>query len=1155
MLVRHLHEFIDKLSLTKPAEGYYDLTYLQAFKEKYLMIRPELALSDFDLQWIESILEQRWQYVMDKPDDYTCDSRNTNQLWIQLAKSLADVTGKSYVNLLIPTITNDKELDYLTTITNVSDPAHIFLSENDQTWCSLEALFKRLELDNHNLSTVKSVTEPELRPMTLKELWRIRSKKYVGELSFNQHASFWSYLINDIAPSWSQTNTLYVQLPGSLLTAIDIYLQPESIKKEKKFNNAFAKFVTDLDALPLAEQIYFYGLSIEHNSKKICLLDILLDCLQPENDLKSKLISVTAWLQAKHNKPLSMFDSPRQIFKYFDLFQLHRLLDELPIVISSSYSRKIENMQKKIDKKKLVSKDVVNEFLSIVARPWSEIIDEKDEYAVLISMQYKSFWHYLISRIAPHWQQSGALPTHLVQDLLEIIDFYYQHGDVDNFSDIFNAHLSVFISRIVACPIEDANYFYSLVLAYKGKKSYLLEALIECFQQTDDLNETLASIANLIYEIDPSLVGKSRQLAPVYKYYQAGEFFNINKLNLLLESLEIGASTSLKFGLTRLKEKASKSKIISTVLVRDITKLYAQVWEKIIDTPEDYLRSSGVNNKGWITLARYLAAAGLVHANYYKLLIPTLSHDEDCITLEELTVYPLTSYILSDDGRTLVFLPNSIEHHKVNGAFYNCNHPEAQPFSSKERLRIQHSSRKFADYINYFEAQTDELVVCKQTIAKVFELVNGSLFPEGLSLGNDYTNTKMASAQRAYGNFLEFSAALPEYERNNLYKQRIIFHGKIHSFADVMDQVLKKYGCIAVNGQFFIKLVVDYDPGIKFSKELEIKADIDAMRLCSAKKVYRDYGNISSNEAQRRLLIIFASLMTHSFKYVPFTGISLYAWDSVNTVTLTGKEIFQVLENCLVVNNFEDARFVYALLMENTIKPALVEEGFITSMVRYNDTRVWLQAIDDNSMFDPANSIFFEPALLFAVLWNYVKKNDRFKSLIEPFLDQIIITLAQDYQNHFKWLRINIKFAEFLDTLSEAFSARLLGALRGMTEPVSHSSFIGQMIDFVIHRLASQIARDPAKYYNFFKGNTSINSLEYSLFSKRLKTNMDLLKINEDISIHDLLNKILDLAGHLFGTLQSHILSPYIEKLTEPFPILIGERHCSANSPQVELIF
>lgn len=224
-------------------------------------------------------------------------------------------------------------------------------------------------------------------------------------------------------------------------------------------------------------------------------------------------------------------------------------------------------------------------------------------------------------------------------------------------------------------------------------------------------------------------------------------------------------------------------------------------------------------------------------------------------------------------------------------------------------------------------------------------------------------------------------------------------------------------------------------------------------------------------------------------------------------------------------------------------------------MVRYNDTRVWLQTIDDNSMFDPAKSIFFEPGLLFAVLWNYVKKNDRFKSLIEPFLDQIIITLAQDYQAHFKWLRINIKFVEFLATLSEAFSARLLGALRGMTEPVSQFTLIGHTVDFVIHRLACLIARDPAKYYNFFKGDSSINSLEYSLFSKRLKTAMDSLKINEDISIHDLLNKILDVAGHLIGTPQSYLLDAYIEKLMEPFPIIIGERHCSANSPQVELIF
>ena len=890
------------------------------------------------------------------------------------------------------------------------------------------------------------------------------------------------------------------------------------------------------------------------------MLNILLDCLQPTDDLTNKLNSVLEWQQTNHgsvvfNKPISRTDSIRQIFKHFDILHLQDLLEELPIMISSSFADKLENMRGKVIGKGQVGRLFVEAFRSLLLLPWREIVDEQDNDSLFISKKYKSLWHYLISKTAPHGQQSGKLSIHLFHELLEIIDLYFLHASDKNFEDNLNSHLSVFISNIITCPIEDANYFYSVIIKHKSRSMYLLEALLESFQRPGERVAILKSVVNLIYKLDPSQVGKSRELDSIYKQHQAGKFFNISKLRQLLILLEVNPESSVSSKFLQLKETVLKGSSITEALVNKIKVLYALAWDEFVDTSEDYLRPGGVINQAWITLAQHLAGAGLVHSNYYKLLIPTLSHDTDCITLQKLTMNALPNYILSEDGRELVFLRNAIDHHIHNGTFYNCNHEEPKPFTSKEKLRIRHSSQEFADYIAYAEEKKEESVVYKKTIMKLFELVEGSLYPVGLSLGNDYSTTQMSSAERAYINFLKFVEDLPEPERNNLYKQHILFHGKLVTFAEVMKEILAKDACIAVWGQFFVKLIVDYAPYIKFSKALEIKADIDTLRLCSAKKVFRDYANISDSEAQRRLLIIIASLMTHSFKYVPFTGISLYVGDCINTVTVTGNEIFQLLENCMMVNNFDDARFVYASLMENIVKPALVAEGFLTSMVRYTDTRLWLQTIDDHSIFEPENAIFFKPDVLISVLWAYIKKNSRNKSSIEPLLDQIVITLAQNHNDYFKWLRINIKFSEFLNTQTSTFRTQLLARLRGTQETENQSVVIEHITDFVIHRLASQIASDPIRYYYFFKENNSINSIVYNSVTKLLKTNMDALKIASDIPVHDLLETILDKANHLIGTFESRLLSAYIKELTSLFPVIIGNNHYSGNAQQVELQF
>ncbi|MDP1603126.1 MAG: hypothetical protein Q8M03_07660 [Legionella sp.] len=848
---------------------------------------------------------------------------------------------------------------------------------------------------------------------------------------------------------------------------------------------------------------------------------------------------------------------------HFDLFHLSTITDYCHLKLLTSFKLKLAEIESNITAEGYVSAASFDEIKALFSLPWMSVIDKNDDLSLSVSLDYLTFWHYLVEKSNKDWQQNGELPVNLLPELLNLIDNYYQVSTEEDFIK-FNKSLRMFINSLVLYPLENLNHLYGMIVEHNGKSIYLLQLIIECFQDVSGIDSNLRSIAKWIYSVDHSLVAKSEQLIPVYQDLRAGRSFGIAQLRDLLGELNRlppEFSSKINSKLENLQQKASRAGEIDEELLEKIRELYSMRWFEVIDTWLDYTRVLDGLNKPWISLAQCMAGAGLIDPNYYRLLIPTLKHDEGFIEAQKLTDFPLTHYILSDNNAELIYLDTCVRHYKINRTFYNWNPKKPQPLTEIEKQRVLRSLPVYANYFKQWEIETDDFVIKRSTVDEIKKLAEKSLFTDGLYSGKNYTVEQDKSAEVAYEDFLGFMATLPEDELVNLFNQRMLYKNKRLTLSDLLQRVLhpgylhilySNFGhliqrvpsteereerplCAALAAQHYLfKLVIDYNPeeelpSTKKYTKIE-RADIIEMRANSIKKVYRDYEFLIDKEAIRRFRIIYVALLTHSFGYLLIGGHKLSVWDCVNTVTNTGIKISDLLNKVLITHS-ENPRFAYAM-METTIREALADNSMKTSLTRSVDTEIWLKTILNGSMFEAANCTTFDPDLLLAVLWSYpIALNSKLRVPRDLFLDQLVHTLVQDEDEHLKWIRINIKFADFLKTIPERECDAILTNLRDAScTPDRHK----HIIEFSCHRFALNIALDESRNrLNFFASEPQINLYQYDSFCKEFHNRLKQQNIpNDDNKLSDLLVFLHGIAKNIINNSKHQKLTHYIETLT-----------------------
>lgn len=925
MLVSRIQEFLSRLSEQQNMLSQHDQELYQHINNVFSKINSGNEITEEQLALtLSEFYKTRWMQVVDDELDYTFNLDGINIPWIQLAKDIASILKLDYLQILIPVLQNDTEPDTFSRLSDLPNPHALYLGDDDKTWHRIKSLFNNLRQPEGLLATHDVVKSVKLRPLTIKELYRIKSK-----------------------------------------TGEDIAFEYEG----KKYNNV---------------------------------------------------------------------------------------------------------------------------------------------------------WDYLVKKVATNWKVSEQYDCELLTDLFELADAYALDKNQQIVSS-FHKKLVTLQLILKYKTYEDVRDFYSINFDYHENKIYLFEILVDCWSEAPDLKEKLIVLMSWLAKINPSIVSQNPLLESAYKEVETGPYFNINRLKILISQLENNSlNEELTLELTILKSALTTATEIKSEYIAKLTKIYAMRWNLVMDKADDYTRLQTGINLPWITLAQYLAGAGLINANYYRLLIPSLTHDVDFVTKENLTSYPLKDFIVSDEGTELIYLINSVERSKAKGTLLNCNPKYGEPFTLREKQRLQFAHKDYSSYYWQEEYLAPEPAISKQTVEKVKQFVNKALFPKGLTCGEMYNEDEQLVADNALVEFSMYLLSLSEQELSNLNKQRILYDRNRYSFADIMGQIqrIKDRDCIAVYCQYLMKLVIDYFPDSTFSSHLEnyktVKKNLILMRECSAKKLCSHWNRIDEKEAIRRSLIMMVSLMTHSFSMVFLTGCTVSIWDCTNKITKKGKKIFDALEAFMDSGKTDGIRYIYVSIIEKIVKPALSDQRMKTSLTRSDDTHKWLSCIGDGTLFQTAKTTCFEPNIFVVVLLKLSKSHSNLTAKLENFIEETLFTMAQPQNAYLIWVRVNINFTKWLQCVNESEQNLILTNLRSRTEHPEQSEVLEFAADFLLSKIARLSSKMNTNRSLFFPETKSLlKDSDEQEIKQKLIADFKAIKSSKDMSIAELIEKIPNLVAGL----------------------------------------
>jgi hypothetical protein len=669
---------------------------------------------------------------------------------------------------------------------------------------------------------------------------------------------------------------------------------------------------------------------------------------------------------------------------------------------------------------------------------------------------YDNFWDYLTRKVISGWHECGEVPKHLLPLLLELVDIHFTEKKMVGTESEFSKKLVLLSKYMQESRIDDVNCLYGQEIEVEGKAFYLIDVLLDFMDnEFDDLDSKMLGLARWLCVYDASLVSCSSKLEGLYEELDVGPAFRLSDLQFFLTTLPVNSfAGKVQRSIDLLSEQLPDKTKIDSDVIASLGEIYRLRWLQILGKRDDYTWTQETNtNIRWIRLAQLLSGAGYISKNYYNFLMPTLVHDTDPVGVVSLSDYPLSHYVLARDARSLIYLGNCEQHYKIYGTFCNCNTMPPTPLTEIELKRLHYASSRFRKFIEL--AHTD-LPLARDTVFAVYDLVKGSLYSNGLFFARSYTKEQDAAAQAAYHVFYNFLNKLSKDEKERLYAQRIVFEEKNMSFKRVLDEVAEDE-CIALSGQYFLKMVMDYAPYLRFTSELENESvtQIKEMRAKSQNKVFSEYNAIDDQEAKRRIQILAASILTHVYPYSVISE-QWFLLGCSNTKANVAKDIYLLIAPLIMSDNYKHARYVYASIIETVIKPALSDRGrySMTWFMRPSSIQSWIDSIADNTLFTKKNA-WFEPSVLLSILQSSSCLSATTYRFLEPFLQELLQTYAQPECTALKEIIVNIKFAQVLNSLDITSQGELLKQLTISSKQVDDRGFYDIYASFLIQRLAS----------------------------------------------------------------------------------------------------
>lgn len=279
MIVQRILILIERLKQSDALIACDDLL-CDALITRFSARNPQDTLLEEDLTCLIDWFAYRWQEIQDSPSDYTLNPLGTNVHWIAFAKSLASVTDKSYLNVLIPSATNTIDFNNLSLLSETTRLENFYLGHDKAVLYRKRALCEHLIKVHFKLSTCRDIHTRKLSAMSINELSRLQScQQPNGAFSIeNEHfISFWDFLEKKTFTRLQAKGGLPHNVIPCLLGLIQQYHHLKARQADfKLFKRALENFLTVLYRTDIDNVNYFYGLHVHFNNQDRYLLHALV---------------------------------------------------------------------------------------------------------------------------------------------------------------------------------------------------------------------------------------------------------------------------------------------------------------------------------------------------------------------------------------------------------------------------------------------------------------------------------------------------------------------------------------------------------------------------------------------------------------------------------------------------------------------------------------------------------------------------------------------------------------------------------------------------------------------------------------------------------------------------------------------------------------
>ncbi|KTD58438.1 hypothetical protein Lsai_1045 [Legionella sainthelensi] len=263
---------------------------------------PDDNLNKEDIQFLLDCYKSRWGVVVDTENDYTLNPSRVNQIWIDFARELEPIAKRNYLKILIPTLTNEIDLNDFSPLTETVNLFNFYLGYGGNTLYRKLSFCRHLERWQFALSTYRNITDRTLSVVTIDELTRLKlCKQTTKKVTIDSEVfdNFWDLMRKKVFIHLNDKGQIPIGLLPHLLELVERYYFLKSQGLDfSLFKNDVRNFFRRMYGYEVADVNSLYGAKIQYKETEQYLLDVFIDLHTATNfsEMELAIQTLSKWL-------------------------------------------------------------------------------------------------------------------------------------------------------------------------------------------------------------------------------------------------------------------------------------------------------------------------------------------------------------------------------------------------------------------------------------------------------------------------------------------------------------------------------------------------------------------------------------------------------------------------------------------------------------------------------------------------------------------------------------------------------------------------------------------------------------------------------------------------------------------------------------------